>query len=139
MLASNSAATFHQNLLLLDRGLAEFSGSAAYCVVARNLRVETPDPGARIRVGIDRQNRVLVASLGGSAEVRNAQGRLVAHVASGASLMLSAMRPEAVDGGMTSSISTTTLGIVGGVAAARGTLAGLAATGVTGGSSSVSR
>jgi hypothetical protein len=97
MLASNSAATVHPDRLSLDRGTAEISGAADYRVEARNVRVQTSDAAARIRVGIDHQNRVLVASLGGAAEVRNSQGRLVARLVSGAALTLSAASPESVD------------------------------------------
>jgi hypothetical protein len=82
-LASNSAATFHPDRLLLDRGTAEFGGSPAYRVEARTLRVEAPEAAARIRVGIDNQNHVLVSSLEGSAVVRTSDGRFVARVASG--------------------------------------------------------
>ncbi len=40
---------------------------------------------------------MLIASLGGAAEVRNSQGRLVARLVSGAALTLSAANPESVD------------------------------------------
>ncbi len=97
-LASNSAAIVHPDRLLLDRGTAEFGGSAVYRVEARDLRVETSDAGARVRVGIDPHNRVLVAAFGGSAEVHNSQGRLLARIASGAALSLSAANQDgAVD------------------------------------------
>jgi hypothetical protein len=221
MLASNSTAIVHPDRLSLDRGMAEISGQAAYRVEARNLRVETSDAAARIRVGIDPQNRVLVASLSGAAEVRNSQGRLVARIVSGAALSLSAAGPESVDltgvvqahdgkfyltddvtkvkvelvgkdlaklvgklvritgtlgsanglsagaselvivatakvaaaaagasaaggaaagaGATVAGISVTTIAVVGGVTAVGGTVGGLAATGVIGGSSSVSR
>jgi hypothetical protein len=88
-LASNSAATVHPDRLLLDRGTAEFGGSAAYRVEARTLRVETPEAAARIRVGIDSQNHVLVSSLEGSAVVRTSDGRFVARVASGSAFAFS--------------------------------------------------
>ena len=97
MLASKSAAIVHPDRLSLDHGAAEFSGMAAYRVEARSLRIGASDSAAHIRVGIDRQNRVLVASVGGSAEVRNSQGRLVARVASGVALAFSAASPEAID------------------------------------------
>lgn len=96
-MSSNSSATVHNDRLLLDRGTAEFSGTAAYRVEALHLRIGASDSVARVRVGVDRRNRVLVASLGGSAEVRNAQGLLVAHILAGAALTLSASDSTAVE------------------------------------------
>ncbi len=96
-LASNTTARIYATRLLLDRGTAEFGGSTTYRVEARNLRVGGSDAGARIRVAIDRQNRVLVASLGGAAEVRNARGILVARVPTGAALALSAANADTAD------------------------------------------
>jgi hypothetical protein len=66
-------------------------------VEARNLRIGVSDPATRVRVAVDRQNRVLVASLGGGAEVRNAQGMLVARVLPGTALTMSASGSAAVE------------------------------------------
>jgi hypothetical protein len=96
-LAANSAAFVHPDRLTLEHGAAEFGGAPAYRLEARNVRVETADSGARIRVAIDSKNRVLVASIGGAAEVRSSQGRLVARVASGAAMSFAAASPEAAD------------------------------------------
>jgi hypothetical protein len=96
-MSSNSSATIHRDRLLLERGTAEFTGTAAYRVEARDLRIGASDSAARVRVAVDRQNRVLVASLGGAAEVRNAQGMLVARVLPGAALTLSASGSTAVE------------------------------------------
>ena len=97
LLASNTAAKIYAGRLQLDRGTAEFGGSTAYRVEARSLRIGGSDAGARVRVAIDRQNRVLVASLGGAAEVRNSRGMLVARVPTGAALSLSEANPDAVE------------------------------------------
>ncbi len=97
LLSSQSAATIFAGRLQLDRGMAEFGGSAGYRVEARNLRVETLDSAARIRVGIDRQNRVIVASMQGPAEVRNSRGNLLARIAAGGALTLSASSPDSVE------------------------------------------
>jgi hypothetical protein len=97
LLASNTAAKIYAGRLQLDRGTAEFGGSTVYRVEARSLRIGGSDAGARVRVAIDRQNRVLVASIGGAAEVRNSRGMLVARVPTGAALSLSAANPDAVE------------------------------------------
>jgi hypothetical protein len=96
-MSSNSWAIVHRDRLILDRGMAEFTGAAAYRVEARDLRIGAPDAATHVRVAVDRQNRVLVASLGGSAEVRNAQGLLVARVLPGAALTMSASGSTAVE------------------------------------------
>jgi hypothetical protein len=96
-MSSNSSATVHRDRLILDRGTAEFTGTAAYRVEARDLQIGASDSAARVRVAIDRQNRVLVASLGGTAEVRTAQGMLVARVFPGTALTMSASGSTAVD------------------------------------------
>jgi hypothetical protein len=221
LLSSHSAAVIHNDNLLLDRGIAEFSGLGDYRVQARDLSVRASGPGALIRVGVGLQNRVMVASVRGAAEVRNRQGTLVARLASGAALTLSPTSAEAVDvtgivlmqegkfylvddvtkvkvelranglskvvgkrmhitgtvgptealatgvslvvivdtatavavaagataaagaataaGASAAGISTATIAIVGGAVAVGGTVGGLAATGVIGSSSSVSR
>ena len=97
MLSSNSAATVRQAGILLDRGVAEFGGSASYRVVARGLSIASRDASARIRVGIDPQNRILVASLSGPAEVRNGRGVVVARVAPGAALTLASANTDMVE------------------------------------------
>jgi len=89
-MSSNSSATVHRDRLLLDRGTAEFTGVAAYRVETRDLRIGASDAAAHVRVAVDRQNHVLVASLGGSAEIRNTQGLLVARVLPGTAMTLSA-------------------------------------------------
>ena len=96
-MSSNSSATVHRDHLLLNRGTAEFTGTAAYRVEARDLRIGASDAAAHVRVAVDRQNHVLVASLGGSAEVRNAKGMLVARVNPGTALTLSAGNSTAVE------------------------------------------
>lgn len=97
LLASNTMVKIYAGRLQLDRGTAEFGGSTAYRVEARSLRIGGSDAAARVRVAIDRQNRVLVASLGGGAEVRNSRGMLVARVPAGMALSLSAASPDAVE------------------------------------------
>jgi hypothetical protein len=96
-ISSNSSATIHGDRLQLDSGTAEFTGTAAYRVEARNLRIGASDSAARVRVAVDRQNHVLVASLGGAAEIRNAQGMLVARVLPGTALTLSAADVSTVE------------------------------------------
>jgi hypothetical protein len=96
-MSSNSSATVHRDHLLLDRGTAEVTGTAAYRVEARELRIGASDASAHVRVAVDRQSHVLVASLGGAAEVRNAQGFLVARVLPGAALTFSATGSLAVE------------------------------------------
>lgn len=96
-LSANSAAVFRSGRLLLSHGVVEFGGSAPYRIEVRNLSIGSPDASARMRVGIDPQNRVLAASLSGPGEVRNSSGRLIARILSGAALTLAAASPEAVD------------------------------------------
>lgn len=111
---------------------------------------------------------MLVASLGGSAEVRNAPGVLVARILPGAALVelrgselknlvgkhvhvVGSESGEAAAAGIPQTVSATpagagtagasvpTLAVIGGTVAAGGTPSGLAATGVIGAGSSVSR
>jgi hypothetical protein len=96
-ISSNSSATIHGDRLQLDSGTAEFTGTAAYRVEARNLRIGASDSAARVRVAVDRQNHVLVASVGGAAEIRNSQGMLVARVLPGTALTLSSAGSSAVE------------------------------------------
>jgi hypothetical protein len=96
-MSSNSSATVHRDRLILDHGTAEFSGTAAYRVEARDLRILASESTARVRVALDRQNRVLVASLTGSAEVRNTRGMLVARVLPGTAFTMSASGSAAVE------------------------------------------
>jgi hypothetical protein len=96
-MSSNSSAIVHHDRLILDRGTAEFTGAAAYRVEARDLRIGASDSATRVRVAVDRQNRVLVASLGGAAEIRNTQGMLVARVLPGTALTMSASGSTAVE------------------------------------------
>jgi hypothetical protein len=96
-MSSNSSATVHRNRLILNQGIAEFSGTAAYRVEARDLSIGVSDSTARVRVAVDRQNRVLVASLNGSAEIRNSQSLLVARVLPGTALTLSASGSTTVE------------------------------------------
>jgi hypothetical protein len=96
-MSSNSSATVHRDRLILDRGTAEFTGTAAYRVEARDLRIVASDSTAHVRVAVDRQNRVLVASLSGGAEVRNAQGMMVARVFPGTAFTMSASGSTAVE------------------------------------------
>lgn len=88
MLASASAAGVYQDRLILDRGAAELNSSASYRVDARDLRIQGADAAARIRVAVDASDRVQVAALAGSAEVRNSQGLPVARVLAGTALQV---------------------------------------------------
>jgi hypothetical protein len=96
-MSSNSSAIIHRDRLILDRGTAEVTGTTAYRVEARDLRIGASDPAARVRVKVDLKNRILVASLNGVAEVRNPQGMLVARVLPGTALTMSASGSATVE------------------------------------------
>jgi len=87
-LASSSAARVYQDRLVLETGMAELNHLAAYQVETRNLRISASGAGALLRVALDGGRQVKVAAVVGTAEVRNAQGMLVARVSPGTALQL---------------------------------------------------
>lgn len=89
LLASSSVAEIHRDRLLLSKGTAELTGSVAYRIDTRNLQIGATDPAARIRVDIDSADQVRVAASGGSVEVRNGRGALLAQVLPGSAVQVS--------------------------------------------------
>jgi len=96
LLASGSSATIHQDRLILDRGTAELSGSSLYQIETANLHITPSSTGATIRVVVEPTDRVNIAAVSGTAEVRNLQGMLVANILSGTALQVRAANPSAV-------------------------------------------
>jgi hypothetical protein len=88
ILGSTSTATIYQNRLLLQRGVAEVDRLSAYRVEAGKLLIGASSPDAGIRVSVDGGQQVQVAATGGSAEVRNLDGLLVARILPGTALQL---------------------------------------------------
>jgi hypothetical protein len=93
-LASASSAKLYQGRPVLQSGAAEVNHLSRYSVEARNSRIFALDSETHIRVGIRPSNRVEIASLGGNAEVRTAQGLLMARLSPGMALEF---RTEAAD------------------------------------------
>lgn len=87
-LASSSAATFYQDRVVLQSGLAELDHMAQYSVDSGSLRIGASGTGAHIRVAVDASRQVKVAALGGTAEVRDPKGVLIARVFPGTALQL---------------------------------------------------
>ena len=88
LLASSSDAEIHQDRLVLSKGTAELSSSAAYRIDTRSLHIGAADPATSIRVMIDEAKRVRVTATGGRAEVRNNQGTLLAQVFPGSAVQV---------------------------------------------------
>lgn len=92
-LASSSSAKIYQDHMVLENGAAQLNHLSGYRLETNGLRIGASDPEAQVRVAIDARGQVRVAALGGSAEVRNRQGLLVAKVFPGTALQLSAASP----------------------------------------------
>lgn len=88
LLAPNSSARILQDRLVLDRGCAELSGSPLYRIETTDFRVSTSSPASHIQVVVLGAGRVHVEAVGGTAEVHNAQGVLVAKLQSSTALQL---------------------------------------------------
>jgi len=89
-LGSNSTARVFQDRVLLESGAAELGHAPSYQLETSSLRIGAADPGTRIRVALAAGDRVRVAAFGGTAEIRNGQGILVARVLTGTALQLAA-------------------------------------------------
>lgn len=90
-LGSGSAATIYHNRLVLESGAADLDRLALYGVEAGNLRIGASDSDARVHVAIDSSRQVRVAAIGGTTEIRNQQGVLVARVFPGTALQAHAV------------------------------------------------
>ena len=90
VLAPGSSATVHQDRLLLDRGSAELTGSPRYRIETADFRIGASTVASRIQVEVQSAGRVHVEAFGGTAEVHNAQGLLVAKVLPSSALQLQA-------------------------------------------------
>jgi len=88
VLAPNSSARIHQDRLVLDRGGAELTGSPLYHIETVDFRIGASSPTSHVQVAVQGAGRVHVEAVGGSAEIRNAQGVLVAKVQSSTALQL---------------------------------------------------
>src|ERR1041385_1402119 len=86
-LAAGSKARIFQTKLVLESGFSELEAAPGYEVEARTLHImsASPDTISRIRLSSGR-NVVVVASVQGTVQVRNAVGLLVANVPAGASV-----------------------------------------------------
>jgi hypothetical protein len=96
-LGSTSTAAIYQNRLLLQRGVAEVDRLSAYRVEAGKLLIGASSADAGIRVSVDSGQQVQVAATGGSAEVRNLNGLLVARILPGTALQLTAGNNNSAD------------------------------------------
>ncbi|MGA2117819.1 MAG: hypothetical protein ABSH56_24065 [Bryobacteraceae bacterium] len=86
LLATSSRVKIGGRRMAIEQGTAEIGGAARYDLEAGTLRIKPADNRALIRVRVDGERRVLVASTGASAQVYNSAGRLVAKVRDGATL-----------------------------------------------------
>ncbi len=79
-LGAGSRARVWENRAVLERGVGQVGGSAAYELDAATLKIHAADSG---RVRVIAGDRIQVAALTGSARVTNANGVLLASVAAG--------------------------------------------------------
>jgi len=86
-LAPESQAKVYRDRLVLERGRAEVRSAVTYRLEARGLRAAPAAARAWARIGLDEQNRVLVAAIRGPVEVRDPAGLLLANLEAGRTLM----------------------------------------------------
>ena len=86
LLATSSRVKIGGRRMTIEQGTAEIGGAARYDLEAETLRIKPADNRALVRVRVDGERRVLVASTGASALVYTRAGLLVAKVRDGATL-----------------------------------------------------
>jgi hypothetical protein len=86
LLTAVSRGRVFSDRLVLEQGQAEMNNTAAYSVETHSLKVTPETAGSRVQVGLTTANNVRVAAAGGTANVRNGQGILIARVMPGAAL-----------------------------------------------------
>jgi hypothetical protein len=88
MLAPRSSARIHQDRIVLDKGGAGLSGSSSYRIETSGFQVRLSSPASHVQVAIQGAGRIHVEAAGGTGEVHNAEGVLVAKVLAGKALEL---------------------------------------------------
>lgn len=99
-LGAASRARVWQNHVALEKGIGQVSGSSAYAVEVRGLRILPVRPSSRVRVGVPDAQRVQVVALVGNALVMDSSGAVVAAVAPGRTFLF---QPQAAGTSLTRS------------------------------------
>jgi hypothetical protein len=95
-LSANSALVVHADRVVLQSGLAELSRGTAYRIDAQNLQITPLDQASRVSVSLGSGNVVLVSTAGGSADIRNGRGVLVARMYPGEQKELRPANPDSI-------------------------------------------
>ncbi len=85
-LAPNSCARVFSDHTVLERGSSSVKDGAHHVIEADSLRIAPASQDSIVRIEITSPSRLVVASMGGPADVRNSSGLLAAHVLPGMSL-----------------------------------------------------
>jgi hypothetical protein len=88
VLAPASSARIQQDRLILDRGGAELTGSRVYRLETTDFRIGASTLASHVQITTQGAGHVHVEAVGGAAEVRNAQGLLIAKVQANTALQL---------------------------------------------------
>jgi hypothetical protein len=91
-LAPDSRARIFRDHTVLEKGTGSVKDGAQHVIEAKTLHIAPSNSASEVQIAISGNSRVIVASAGGAADVRNAAGILAAHVLPGMSL---AFQPQA--------------------------------------------
>ncbi len=85
-LAADSRVKVYRSRMVLEQGFTELRAASGFTVEARSLAITPRTREGVTRIKLDGASKVTVAALGGSVDVKNSGGLLVARVAAGSSL-----------------------------------------------------